>query len=79
LTKGTVAERHRAVRKRHCRHHWVIESPHGATSLGHCRSCGKTKRFPNAAEDALLDPEKARLGRWSRPKDATQVNPGSRN
>jgi hypothetical protein len=34
-------------------HHWVIASPNGEYSLGTCKVCGKTKRFPNSAEDFL--------------------------
>jgi RNase P subunit RPR2 len=34
-------------------HHWVIASPNGEYSAGTCKVCGKTKRFPNSAEDNL--------------------------
>lgn len=49
-----------------CRHHWVIETPNGATSLGVCKRCGRRKRYPNAAADAVRETGGARLGRWSR-------------
>ena len=48
---------------RTCRHHWVIETPHGATSRGHCKLCGISKRFPNAPEHATW--ESGSLGRWA--------------
>ncbi len=60
---------------RKCQHRWMIETPHGATSRGLCKSCGRTKRFPNAADDAIA--RKGGLGRWSanrgvaRPKEIT--------
>jgi hypothetical protein len=34
-------------------HHWVIASPEGEYSKGTCKVCGKTKKFPNSAEDNL--------------------------
>lgn len=35
-----------------CRHHWIIESPNGATSRGVCRLCGAVKVFVNTFADA---------------------------
>jgi hypothetical protein len=43
--------RKRAIKN--CKHRWVIETPHGATSRGYCRRCGATKRFPNAPEQPI--------------------------
>ncbi|HLB24314.1 MAG TPA: hypothetical protein VJP07_09485 [Dehalococcoidia bacterium] len=34
-------------------HHWVIASPNGEYSTGSCKVCGKTRRFPNSADDNL--------------------------
>jgi hypothetical protein len=31
-----------------CRHHWIIEPPAGATSMGRCKRCGAEKEFPNS-------------------------------
>jgi hypothetical protein len=56
---------------RNCRHHWIIETPHGVTSRGLCKRCGARKRFPNAAEDAAWEPA-AGLGRWANRKNAAQ-------
>ena len=54
-----------------CRHHWVIESPHGATSLGTCKLCGVEREFQNSATDTLWegDPMRSisRMGGGSRP------------
>ncbi len=38
-----------------CCHHWVIESPQGATSHGRCKRCGQAKEFRNSAEDTLWE------------------------
>jgi hypothetical protein len=38
-----------------CRHHWIIDSPRGATSRGVCKVCGAKKRFPNSASDSLYE------------------------
>jgi hypothetical protein len=51
-------------RRAACKHHWIIETPHGATSRGYCKRCGMNKRFPNAAEDSIWDSTSATLGRW---------------
>jgi hypothetical protein len=60
-----IAVKQRRARSRSCRHHWVIESPHGATSRGVCKRCGIARRFPNAPEDNIWDSAKSALGRWS--------------
>lgn len=33
-----------------CLHHWVIETPNGAFSAGHCKRCGAERRFRNSSE-----------------------------
>jgi hypothetical protein len=38
-----------------CRHHWVIESPHGATSLGRCKLCDEVREFRNSSSDTLWE------------------------
>jgi len=38
-----------------CRHHWVIESPHGATSMGRCKICNEIKEFRNSATDTVWE------------------------
>jgi hypothetical protein len=38
-----------------CRHHWLIESPHGATSQGRCKICGEAREFRNSAADTLWE------------------------
>lgn len=35
-----------------CRHHWLIETPHGPTSTGVCRRCGEVRDFQNFLEEA---------------------------
>ena len=79
-----IALKQRRRTGRNCRHHWLIETPHGATSRGFCKHCGRTKRFPNAAEDALWETSGA-LGRWSsrggiaRPAQVSLQNSGGDN
>jgi len=58
-----VRDRKRATER--CQHRWIIETPHGATSQGVCKRCGASRRFPNAAEDALLWDSGSAMGRWS--------------
>ncbi len=65
MSQGVTVKQRRQGATRSCRHHWVIETPHGATSRGHCKRCGARRRFPNAAEDALWESGRASLGRWS--------------
>ena len=38
-----------------CRHHWVIESPQGATSMGRCKICNELKEFRNSASDTVWE------------------------
>jgi len=38
-----------------CRHHWVIDSPHGATSNGRCKVCNEVREFRNSAVDTLWE------------------------
>ena len=63
MSEGVALKERRSRANRNCQHRWVIETPHGATSRGLCRRCGATKRFPNAADDALR--AQAGLGRWA--------------
>ena len=63
-----------------CRHHWVIESPHGATSAGRCKICGEVKEFRNSAADTLWEGDPMNSiskmgGNRSRPVVA-EVSPG---
>ena len=38
-----------------CRHHWVIDTPNGAVSTGHCKRCGVDRDFRNSSEDQTWD------------------------
>ena len=40
-----------------CQHHWVIETPRGALSLGRCKRCGEERDFRNSATDHLWEAE----------------------
>jgi hypothetical protein len=35
-----------------CQHHWRIESPRGAMSMGVCKRCGEEREFRNSTEYA---------------------------
>jgi len=54
-----------------CVHHWVIETPHGATSLGRCKLCGEVREFRNSAADTLWEGDPmssiSKMGGGSRP------------
>lgn len=52
-----------------CRHHWVIESPQGATSRGVCKRCGTQREFYNAPPDAMWESDggaNLSTGRWGK-------------
>ena len=50
-----------------CRHHWVIETPQGATSQGVCKLCGADREFRNAAPGAYWEDDSgSTLSRWGR-------------
>ena len=62
--RSTVLERPEVVIERpedvvvetpQCRHHWVIESPHGATSKGVCKFCNEEREFRNSASDSMWE------------------------
>jgi len=38
-----------------CPHHWVIDSPKGPMSTGHCKICDLTKEFMNSISEANWD------------------------
>ena len=62
-----------------CRHHWVIESPHGATSQGRCKVCNEVREFRNSAADTLWEGDPmnsiSKMGGRGRPVVA-EVSPG---
>ena len=44
-----------AITEKGCTHHWIIESPNGATSMGQCQMCGEVREFRNSADDYISD------------------------
>jgi len=53
-----------------CRHHWIIESPRGATSRGVCKKCGAVREFRNSLDETLWEREdlpEPRSARWDSP------------
>jgi len=63
MSEGVALKERR--RRAVCRHHWIIDTPHGATSRGSCKRCGMSKRFPNAAEESIWGSTSSTLGRWA--------------
>jgi len=61
LTTDRVALRAINGSRRRCCHHWILETPNGATSAGVCRSCGRSRSFHNAFEDIRDLQRRARL------------------
>lgn len=65
--EGADAEQAAVATEVHCRHHWIIESPQGATSKGVCKLCGAIREFRNAAGSGYWEDDAGSdLSRWSR-------------
>ncbi len=54
----------RGRRRPRCHHHWVIDPPNGPKSAGHCKLCGRQRKFPNSSEDSIWDGAEGR-SRWN--------------
>ncbi len=65
-SKSAVKERRpeakAPVQTDECRHHWIIESPHGAFSGGRCKLCGGEREFRNSANDYIWDDDSSSSG-----------------
>lgn len=62
MSKATAIEERRPeahveVETPTCRHHWLIETPRGATSHGRCKICGEEREFRNSANDYMWEDE----------------------
>lgn len=69
MARQTPVQENDVLSTPQCRHHWVIESPQGATSRGVCKLCGSEREFPNSAQDSLWEGDSAPSsgsGRWPR-------------
>ena len=69
VTSQVIEEQYReAVEEEvpQCKHHWVIESPQGATSAGRCKVCGEIREFRNSAADTLWRSSETRICGLSR-------------
>ena len=55
-----------------CKHHWIIDTPHGAMSTGLCKVCGERREFFNSAPGAMWedDAKPGEMGRWGRSRPA---------
>ena len=62
--KERKSEAEAPVQTDECRHHWIIESPHGAFSGGRCKLCGGEREFRNSANDYIWDDESSSSGRY---------------
>jgi len=56
-----------------CKHHWVIDSPNGPTSVGVCKICGEKSDFRNSMPGSGWDREnpQSRRPRQSRGSGST--------
>jgi hypothetical protein len=69
MAEVAVSSLDEAVTEPTCRHHWLIDAPHGATSPGICKLCGAQKEFRNSAGDFLWEDEpmsELAYGQWGR-------------
>jgi len=62
MGKAAVVEERRPVAETPadvltCQHHWLIETPRGATSHGRCKRCGEEREFRNSATDHVWEDE----------------------
>lgn len=46
-----------AVKSKKCMHHWIIESPDGPISIGHCKYCGAVAEFFNDIKGSMKNME----------------------
>ena len=72
MSRTAVIRRKQATKRAHCRHHWLIESPQGPTSMGMCKLCGAQKEFSNSTGDFLWEDEplsELSSGRWGKSRD----------
>ena len=69
MSEARVNQTREATAEPRCRHHWLIESPHGPTSMGSCKLCGAQKEFRNWAYSWLWEDQplsELSHGRWGR-------------
>lgn len=45
-----------------CRHHWKIDAPNGATSMGVCKRCGTEREFANSTSESIWDNDHGESG-----------------
>jgi len=80
MSVAAVSQASEATAETQCRHHWLIESPHGATSMGICKLCGAQKEFRNSAYDRVWEDaplSELSYGRWGRSEESrTRVTEG---
>jgi hypothetical protein len=72
MRKATVSRHKQATKEARCRHHWLIESPQGRTSMGMCKLCGAQKEFSNSTGDFLWETEplsELSTGSWGKSRD----------
>jgi hypothetical protein len=72
MRKTAVTRRKQVTKGGPCRHHWLIESPQGRTSMGMCKLCGAQKEFSNSTGDFLWESEplaELSYGRWGKSRE----------
>ena len=50
MNEGTAVKQRRRRSARNCQHHWIIETPRGAMSVGRCKICSEQREFKNSTE-----------------------------
>jgi hypothetical protein len=69
-TVDSKSEQKQATSAPTCQHHWIIETPRGATSTGRCKRCGEEREFRNSANDHLWEDESGGYGGWRSSRSA---------
>lgn len=71
---SAVEERQPALETPTCQHHWLIETPRGATSQGRCKRCGEEREFRNSSSDRLWENDSGSgYSPWSRVRSTPKV------
>jgi hypothetical protein len=72
MRKTVATQPEKATKDGRCRHHWLIGSPEGPTSVGVCKLCGARKEFRNSASDLLWEDDplsELSHGSWGKSRD----------
>ena len=65
MRKVLEAAPERTAVEEQCRHHWVIESPNGPSSIGICKRCGAVTESNNYLPYSPWDEDRSTFGELS--------------